>query len=73
MPTAHRPRNEAVVPIPVEARDEGAPGARTGQVGHAAAGTRLQEQWLTDNQVALQSSNAFVERHGLPLSRYRNF
>ena len=29
--------------------------------------------WLQDNQVALDSSNAYVSQHGLPLARHRNF
>ena len=29
--------------------------------------------WLEANRAALQSSNEFVERHGLPLARYRLF
>lgn len=29
--------------------------------------------WLNDNLAALHDSNRFVERHGLPLERYRNF
>lgn len=32
-----------------------------------------QERWLDENTDALESSNLFVERHGLPLARYRNF
>jgi antitoxin CcdA len=31
------------------------------------------EAWLAENKDALASSNAFVERHGLPLARYRRF
>lgn len=31
------------------------------------------ELWLQDNQAALESSNAYVEQHGLPLARYRGF
>jgi antitoxin CcdA len=31
------------------------------------------EQWLTENRAALESSNAYVEKHGLPLARYRQF
>lgn len=31
------------------------------------------EQWLEENREALESSNAYVERHGLPLARYRQF
>lgn len=29
--------------------------------------------WLQDNQHAIESSNRFVEQHGLPLGRYRQF
>lgn len=28
------------------------------------------EKWLVQNAEALESSNQFVERHGLPLQRY---
>ncbi len=31
------------------------------------------EQWLIENREALESSNAYVEKHGLPLARYRQF
>jgi antitoxin CcdA len=31
------------------------------------------EAWLAESRQALESSNAFVEAHGLPLARYRNF
>ena len=30
-------------------------------------------QWLAENREALECSNAFVARHGLPLARYRGF
>jgi antitoxin CcdA len=30
-------------------------------------------RWLEENREAIESSNAFVERHGLPLARYRRF
>jgi len=29
--------------------------------------------WLEENRTALESSNAYVEQHGLPLARYRSF
>ncbi len=29
--------------------------------------------WKQDNAAALESSNAYVERNGLPLARYRQF
>lgn len=28
------------------------------------------EQWLAENHDALESSNAYIEEHGLPLARY---
>jgi len=31
------------------------------------------EQWKTENAAAIRSSNAYVENHGLPLDRYRQF
>lgn len=30
-------------------------------------------RWKQDNAAALESSNAYVEQHGLPLTRYRQF
>ena len=38
-----------------------------------AVATRQAELWLQDNQSALASSNAYVEKNGLPLARFRNF
>lgn len=32
-----------------------------------------QAQWLAENKAALASSNAYVERHGLPLAASRLF
>lgn len=34
---------------------------------------RRAELWLAANQDALDSSNAYVEQHGLPLAQYRGF
>lgn len=31
------------------------------------------EAWLAANLEALESSNTYVEKHGLPLARYRQF
>lgn len=39
----------------------------------AAIAERRASLWLQENRQALESSNAFVERHGLPLARHRNF
>jgi len=30
-------------------------------------------RWLEENRAALQSSNDWVEKHGLPLAQYRQF
>ena len=32
---------------------------------------KLAEQWLHENKAALDSSNKYVEKHGLPLAQYR--
>lgn len=31
------------------------------------------KRWKADNAAALESSNEYVDRHGLPLSRHRRF
>lgn len=31
------------------------------------------ERWLEENREAIESTNAWVEKHGLPLARYRMF
>lgn len=31
------------------------------------------ERWLVENHEAIESSNAFIEKHGLPLANYRMF
>ncbi len=33
----------------------------------------LAEQWKEENRAAMEWSNAYVEKHGLPLARYRKF
>jgi len=38
-----------------------------------AVAARQAAQWLEANQAALDNSNAYVERQGLPLARHRNF
>ena len=38
-----------------------------------AVASRQAAEWLARNQAALTSSNAFVDKHGLPLARHRNF
>lgn len=31
------------------------------------------QQWKAENASAIRSSNTYVEKHGLPLDRYRQF
>jgi len=38
-----------------------------------AIARRRSELWLAENQEAIESSNAFVEKHGLPLAKHRMF
>ncbi|HEY9280247.1 MAG TPA: type II toxin-antitoxin system CcdA family antitoxin [Eoetvoesiella sp.] len=38
-----------------------------------AIARRQTELWLEENEEAIDSSNAFVEKHGLPLTKYRMF
>jgi antitoxin CcdA len=62
------------VSLVAEARELGINVSQAAEVGIAAAVVRRrQERWLAENQDALESSNAFVEQHGLPLAQYRNF
>ena len=35
--------------------------------------SRDAKQWLRKNNAALDSSNEYVEKHGLPLAKYRQF
>lgn len=39
----------------------------------AAVALRRHARWLAENRNALDSSNTFVEQHGLPLASYRRF
>lgn len=32
-----------------------------------------EEQWLTDNKEAIEATNAWLEKNGLPLAKYRVF
>lgn len=41
-------------------------------LAHAIAEKRA-EIWLRENKEALESSNEYVEKHGLPLAKYRQF
>ncbi|MBC7154504.1 MAG: type II toxin-antitoxin system CcdA family antitoxin [Rhodobacteraceae bacterium] len=38
-----------------------------------AVRARKAAAWLEENRAAIQSSNDWVEKHGLPLEKYRQF
>ena len=62
------------VDLVAEAKALGINVSQAAEAGVAeAVAMRRAEQWLSDNRGALQSSNEFVEKNGLPLARYRNF
>jgi len=57
-----------------EAKALGVNLSQAAEVGVADAVARKRaEVWLAENREARESSNAFVEAHGLPLAQYRNF
>lgn len=48
--------------------------SRAAEAGLAKAiAERRSELWVQENREALDSSNEYVERHGLPLARHRRF
>jgi antitoxin CcdA len=38
-----------------------------------AVSTKRAERWIQENRDAIQSSNEYVEKHGLPLAKFRMF
>ena len=38
-----------------------------------AVAARRAEQWVAENKEVFESSNAYVEKYGLPLAKYRMF
>lgn len=48
--------------------------SRAAEEGIRTAVTKArEEQWRAENAAALESSNTFVDKHGLPLDRFRQF
>ncbi len=48
--------------------------SRAAETGIAEAVRKEKNRrWLAENREALESSNAWVEKHGLPLAKYRQF
>lgn len=46
---------------------------KSGELSTAYVSAQQAERWLGQNRGALESSNAYVEKNGLPLPRFRNF
>lgn len=62
------------ISLAAEARELGVTVSHAAEAGLAAVvSLRRQERWLAENRAALESSNDYVQQHGLPLARYRNF
>jgi antitoxin CcdA len=61
-------------PIPTKLLDEAkrlgveVAGRSEDEVRHA-----VREAWIEENRAAMEASNAWVEKHGLPLEKYRQF
>ncbi|MDP7546707.1 MAG: type II toxin-antitoxin system CcdA family antitoxin [Alphaproteobacteria bacterium] len=50
------------------------PRAQAAERGLGREAVRVKsEKWKTENAVAIDSCNQWVETHGLPLDRYRQF
>jgi antitoxin CcdA len=48
--------------------------SRAAETGIAeAVRAEKSRRWLEENREALESSNAWVDKHGLPLAKYRQF
>ncbi len=61
-------------PLLAEARALGINVSQAAEAGVAqAVAAKRAEHWARENHAAIQSSNAFVEKHGLPLAKYRMF
>ena len=61
-------------PLLAEAKALGVNVSQAAEDGLAkAVAAKRSELWLRENHEAIQSSNEYVEKHGLPLARYRMF
>jgi antitoxin CcdA len=70
IPPAGEPRRA----IPSEAKALHINISHAAEAGLAQAiARRHTELWLEEHEEAINSSNAFVEEHGLPLAKYRMF
>ncbi len=72
------PKRATNVTLPVALVDEAkALGINLSQACEAGLAKRVSEtkaeQWKRENRAAIESSNAWVEKNGLPLAKYRQF
>jgi antitoxin CcdA len=72
------PRRATNVTLSIElveqARELGVSVSRACEAGLAAEVKKAREaKWIEENWEAIQSSNRWVEEHGLPLAKYRMF
>jgi antitoxin CcdA len=74
-PSARRPTNVSLDRgLVEEARAHGINLSQACERGIAEQLARVRaEKWLEESRAALNSSNAYVEAHGLPLARFRQF
>jgi antitoxin CcdA len=61
-------------PLLAEARTLGINVSQAAEEGLAkAVATKRAQLWIQENRDAIQSSNEYVEKYGLPLAKYRMF
>lgn len=72
------PRRSTNVSLPAdlvaEAKELGVNISQAAEKGVAAElAVRRREKWLEENMAAIEAHNAWVEKNGLPLAKYRQF
>jgi antitoxin CcdA len=74
-PAARKPTNLTLdAALLAEAKELSVNVSRAAETGIAEAVRAEKERlWLEENREALESSNAYVKEHGLPLAKYRMF
>ena len=74
-PQARKPTNVSLdIALVAEAKRLGINISRACEVGLAEQIAKERGRlWKEENAPALESSNSYVDRHGLPLSQYRRF
>lgn len=61
-------------PLLAEARELRINVSQAAEAGVArAVAEKRAERWLQENRAAIESSNAYVEKHGLPFEKFRMF